>query len=153
MLALGFLAGTHLHDRIIRAVEEVHTPQATATHVVLISNTIGIEAAWPRVRTWVADTSGAPFWRVPLILTPEQERAVWAAALARIGEPYDLPGLLWAGWYTLTGHPDRFLTEDRARVHCASLVVECLRAGGMDLFPGVPASNCTPALLAAAVSA
>lgn len=151
--ALLFVAGTRLTDRLIRRVEQIdHLPDAPtplATHVALLfDGAWGVQAVWPRVARYDRDDyAGAVTRSYPLPLSPQQETGLQQAALATLGEWYDLLGVVKAGLYVLTGRPERFWEDDRARVQCAAEAVVTLRAVGLSVLPALPPSNVTPARL------
>jgi hypothetical protein len=148
MLSVLCVAGTGLTDRIVRLVErEQHesVPSPLATHTALAWGPTGVEAVWPRVETFdVSAYANATVRTYSLDITSAQEILIQQKALSYVGDWYDVIGLLKIWLYVQTGHLQHWLEDNGARIQCAALAVECLRAGSVNILPGVPSSNCTP---------
>jgi hypothetical protein len=148
MISIWCLAGTRWTDRLVRRVEAEEpgtAPEPLATHVATERDGLLIEAVFPRVRRSVGTIyDGMDVRRYPLVLTPEQEEAIWQDLLMHVGEWYDLLGVVKAYLYCTTGHTQRWLEDDDARVQCAALPVDVLREHDFPILAQLPPSNCTP---------
>jgi hypothetical protein len=160
-LILGFSAGTGLTDRIIQLAESRLLPHHTlplplATHCWITHATSGvavlIEAVAPQgvvldnASSVVSRRSSVEVRRYALPCTLEDEAAIWDAARARLGDPYDYLGAVLAGAFCLLGWRDLFYQSNRARFMCSELVLTALRAR-LDVLEGLPGDCIVPAEL------
>lgn len=99
---------------------------------------LGATPGGVRIRAW---TRPIRYQRFTVAVTHAQHEAIMGYAMAQLGKPYSFGGLLLFSFKTSAFKGDGSFI-------CSELVGKAMRAGGVDLTPGMAAEQATPAQMA-----
>lgn len=169
-LRIGFSANhDHWCDRLIERMERRYSPadlalfapdETVPSHVWIEAHVPGsliihddvYEAVPPCVRHGTfADKLGQDIRLYDVPCPAFVAAACLQTAKAHLGEPYNFVGVVATGLLIDLRLKDIWERIEAAHVDCVEYVLNCLAAGGIDLLPGVRATNATPLMVESAI--